>query len=294
MWGGLILLVFFSTYLIYTIRQKKKVNSELSETQHKLAQKNKDFTDSINYAKHIQENILTSTQVMRDEFEETLIIYKPKDIVSGDFYWFKSFEGSFVFALADCTGHGVPGAFMSLICISAINSVTSDTTTNSPGQALSQIDKIVNETLNGRADGEGTRLADGMDVALCSINRDTGVLQYAGAYRPLIVIRNGEVLRFEGDKISIGGGEFREKQFTEHQIQLEQNDIVFLFSDGFPDQFGGENGKKLKIVPFLKVVSDLHRHSLREQEKLLNAFLESWMDGYEQLDDISVIAIRYK
>ena len=294
MWGGLILLVIFSAYLIYSIRQKKRVNSELNETKDELSQKNKDVTDSINYAKHIQENILTSTQVMRDEFEETLIIYKPKDIVSGDFYWFKPFEKSFVFALADCTGHGVPGAFMSLICISAINSVTSDKTTNSTGQALSQIDKMVNDTLNGGVDGKGSRLADGMDVALCSINRDTGVLQYAGAYRPVIVIRNGEVLRFRGDKVSIGGGEFREKKFTEHQIQLEQNDIVFLFSDGFPDQFGGEKGKKLKMVPFLKVLSDLHHHPLQEQEKLLNAFLESWMDGYEQLDDISVIAVRYK
>lgn len=294
MWGGVILLVLFSTYLIYSIRQKKKVNSELSETQDKLSQKNKDLTDSINYAKHIQENILTSTQVMRDEFDETLIIYKPKDIVSGDFYWFKSFEKSFVFALADCTGHGVPGAFMSLICTSAINAVTSDAATKSPGNALSQIDTIVNQTLNGASDGKGKTLADGMDVALCSINRETGVLQYSGAYRPLIVIRNGEIMRFRGDKFSIGGGAFRKKEFTEHQIQLETNDIVYLFSDGFPDQFGGERGKKLKIRPFLKVVSELHSKPLQEQEELLNSFLASWMDGYEQLDDISVIAVRYK
>ena len=292
MWGGLILLIIFCGYLAYSIYQKKKSNEELNAAKQDLFQKNKDLTDSINYAKYIQENILSSISIFQNEFDETLLIYRPKDIVSGDFYWFRSFEDYFVLAMADCTGHGVPGAFMSLICISAINSVTSDADVDSPGMALYRIDKIVRDTLNGRTAGK-SNIADGMDIALCSLNRKTGVIQYSGAYRPFVIVRNGEVIRIKADKFSIGGKSEKEKHFTDHEVQLEKGDIVYLFSDGYPDQFGGTDGKKMKIGFFFKLLSEIHELPLSEQEKKLNDHLVNWMGDHEQIDDISVIAFRY-
>jgi len=296
MWGGLALLLVFCAYLAYSIRAKKKTNRALDEARLNLFEKNKDLTDSINYAKFIQESILSSSHLLRNEFDETLMIYRPKDIVSGDFYWFKPFSDHFVFAMSDCTGHGVPGAFMSLICISAINSVTSSSNVGNPGKALGIIDGIVTETLNGKnigIDAGKSEISDGMDIALCSINRTTGVLQYAGAHRPLIVIRNGELIRIKGDNISIGGSREQEKVFTDHEVQLQKGDVVYLFTDGYPDQFGGENGKKLKIRPFLNLLIEISSLPMNVQEERLNAHLESWMQGHEQVDDISIIGLRF-
>jgi serine phosphatase RsbU (regulator of sigma subunit) len=292
MWGGVTLLILFCAYLAYSIRQKKKTNHALNNTKQDLFQKNKDLTDSINYAKFIQENILSSTRLLRDEFDETLMLYKPKDIVSGDFYWFKSFENNFVVAMADCTGHGVPGAFMSLICISAINSVTSNVNIASPGKALDRIDDIVRETLSGRSVGEAN-ISDGMDIALCSINKETGVIQYAGAYRPLVIIRKGEVIKIKANKVSIGGKSEQKVSFSDHSVQLEKGDTVYLFTDGYPDQFGGAKGKKLKIGFFLKMLAEMNELPLSEQEAKLNEHLKLWMGDLEQVDDISVIAFRY-
>ncbi len=267
----------------------KERTAEVMRQKEVIEEKNKDITDSIKYAKKIQQAILPANQEILKDLPQSFIFYKPKDIVSGDFYWYASLGDNVVFAVADCTGHGVPGAFMSAICNDLMNQVIRDGRVTSPGMALQLLDIKLRQLLNKSAE-KGAN--DGMDIALCTLNIRTNVLQYSGAHRPLLVMRNGEAMEFRADRHSIGGYNTGRKQFTDHEIALQKNDILYLFTDGYTDQFGGPKGKKFKYSKLKELLVEIESLALEEQYKLLDESIEGWRKDHEQVDDILLFGVR--
>jgi serine phosphatase RsbU (regulator of sigma subunit) len=263
-----------------------------------LEEKNKDITDSINYAQKIQAAILPSDAYIKSLLPEHFVLFKPKDIVSGDFYWFAEKDGRALAVAADCTGHGVPGAFMSMIGSSLLNESVIEKGITDPGKILQAIKDGVIKAL--RQTGGRLQQKDGMDMALCSFDVANKNVQYAGAYNPLIIVRNGEVLETRADRMPIGiyeddGG----KTFTTHDIQLQDGDSVYIYSDGFVDQFGGPKGKKFMSKRFKQALIDAQPLTMEEQEKMLDKLVEDWRTHSEQpggvseqMDDILVIGVR--
>lgn len=268
-----------------------KQKEELEHQKERIEELYKDVTDSIRYAKRIQESILPSENYIKSLVPDSFVLYRPKDIVSGDFYWFEKSNSKVLFAAVDCTGHGVPGAFMSLVGHNGLNQAVKEHQLDEPAKILHDLDLMANETLN-QGDTENN-VRDGMDLAVCSLDMAQMRLEYAGAYNPLYLIRNGELLQTKADKFAIGGRSLRqEKQYTNHQIELEQGDIIYIFSDGYADQFGGSRGKKFMYKQFRDLLLKIHDRPMEEQKDVLNATIESWKGSFEQVDDILVIGVR--
>ncbi len=266
--------------------------TERVENQAKLEQKNKDITDSIKYAKQIQEAILPSIEGLKTEFPESFIFYEPRDIVSGDFYWFTRINEDYLVVAADCTGHGVPGALMSMIGNEFLHEIAKDQIGASPDLALVQLDQKINRAL--QQDVPNTKSRDGMDIAMCSINTKTGICQFAGAYNPLYLVREGELSIFDANKESVGGYKNSEKKFSAHEIQLEVNDELYLFSDGYMDQFGGPKNKKFMKSRFKQLITSLHLIPMEEQQKIIESQFLSWKGPNKQVDDVLVMGLRYQ
>ena len=256
--------------------------------KEELAQKNKDITDSIRYAKRIQFAILPE----ESPFPDTFILFKPKDIVSGDFYWFNEVGDKEFFAAVDCTGHGVPGAFMSIIGHNSLTKIVREYGILEPGQILTRLNKEVLETLHQRSDmGD---VYDGMDLGLVSYDRKGQYLEYSGAFNPLYLVRDGEILETKADKISIGRSGFKtEAVFQNHRIEVKSGDTVYLFSDGYADQFGGELMKKFKYRNLKDLIIKIQPESMLQQRIILDLTIEKWRGDIEQLDDILVIGRRF-
>jgi len=256
--------------------------------KEEIAQKNKDITDSIKYAKRIQFAILPEESPFRDTF----ILFKPKDIVSGDFYWFTQIGEREFFSAVDCTGHGVPGAFMSIIGHNSLTKIVREYGILEPGKILTKLNKEVIETLHQRSDSGD--VYDGMDLALACYHRDTGYLEYAGAFNPLYLVRNGEILETKADKVSIGRSSFKTlMEFTNHRIKIRKGDTVYLFSDGYADQFGGEFMKKFKYRNMKELILRIQPEPVEKQRSILDQTIEEWKGDVEQLDDILVIGRRF-
>jgi len=287
---GVVILFVFLVIVYNNFKKKKALSLSLEDKNLLIEQKNKDITDSINYAKKIQNSIMPDINEFGNLFQESLIYYKPKDIVSGDFYWFEHFNNSIVFAAADCTGHGVPGAMMSVICVGALNHFTRKTDITDPETVLHFIDKEVNRSTNGGSDEQ--RMADGMDIALCAYNKDNNTIQFSGANRPLVLIRNNEVIVYKGNKFPIGQDIGIEKDFTGEKIQLEKNDTVYVFTDGIVDQFGGEKGKKLLFRRLKEFLLSIQSLSFSEQKEKIDFFFNQWKGEEEQVDDVLLIGIK--
>lgn len=272
---------------------------EIIRQKSEIQQKNKEITDSITYARRIQEAILPREEIISRKLSEYFILYHPKDIVSGDFYFFTTVTqkpgenkrpGSWiVVAAVDCTGHGVPGAFMSMIGNNVLNQVVSEKEVTSPAEALKVIDQKVVQALKQY---EGNSLNDGMDMALCAIDLDNLFMQYAGAHRPLVIIRNGEVFQYKGAKYAIGGYHREDKAFVDENIRLRKGDMIYLFTDGYADQFGGPKGKKFKYRNLVNLLGSLHALPVSEQKKNLEQAFTDWRGELEQVDDVLVIGIR--
>ena len=277
-------LVFF---VIRASLQRKKSNTILATQKAEIEQKNKDITDSINYARNIQEAMLPLEREMTDGLDEHFVYYKPKDIVSGDFYWISKRKSYTIIAVGDCTGHGVPGGFMSMLGHNVLNQVVNDDETTSPAQALTAINQKV---LNTYRKDDDRQQIDGMDIAMCAINRSKMELTFSGALRPLWLIRGSEVIAHKGTKTAIGSA--NGDAFKDISMKLEKNDIIYLFSDGFPDQFGGELGKKLKSSGFRNLLLSISNLKLKDQKVKIDAFLKNWMGENEQLDDICIVGFR--
>ncbi len=263
---------------------------ELAIKNAELAEKNKDITDSIRYAKRIQEAILPPENVIKNHFPNSFIFSKPKDIVSGDFYWLNKKGDEIMFAAVDCTGHGVPGAFMSIVGSNILNQAVNESKVVTPAKFLDKLNKGVSETLNQTS--EDTRLRDGMDIALCTINFKTMELQYAGAYNPLFIIRGKELIEIKADNIAIGSyTETQQQNYTNHIIPLQKGDTIYIFSDGYADQFGGPDGKKFKQAQFKTMLMNLNGVSMEQQKIALERSIEEWRGVLQQVDDMLVIGV---
>ncbi|MBD3636659.1 MAG: GAF domain-containing protein [Crocinitomicaceae bacterium] len=262
---------------------------ELSHQKEIIEEKNKHITDSIRYAKRIQDATLPSIDLVRSYLKDSFVLFKPKDIVSGDFYWVEQVDDTILFAVVDCTGHGVPGAFLSLIGHNSLNQIVNELGIMKPSEILFELDKIVFKTLQNNL--EHTNIKDGMDMAICSLNLNTKHLEFAGAYNPLYLIRDNELTEVKGDKLAIGSGEVQ-NQYKNSGIQLQEGDRIYLFSDGYADQFGGPKGKKFKYSQFKDLLLKVHQKPMMEQHKLLNHYIEAWQGDLEQLDDVCVIGVR--
>ena len=285
----------------------EKSKKELEEQKAITEEKNKEIVDSINYAKRIQDALITPPTKLKKLLPESFVIFLPKDIVSGDFYWAtevtttKATETNnklVVFAVADCTGHGVSGAFMSIIGLKILNQSKIQPNVNSPAEALNYLNDEVYNTINVHTDDENV-IRDGMDISLCSLqllenselSENYATLQYAGANNPLYIIRNGELLETKADKQPIGAYE-TENSFQNHEIKLQKGDMVYLFSDGYADQFGGPKGKKFNYRQFKELLTDVASLSVEDQQQALTKTHEEWRGTQDQLDDVCIIGVR--
>jgi serine phosphatase RsbU (regulator of sigma subunit)/HAMP domain-containing protein len=262
---------------------------EVEEQNEKISELYEEVTDSIKYAKGLQEAILPPDEFVKKLMPNAFILYKPKDIVSGDFYWVEEKNNKVYFAAVDCTGHGVPGAFMSIVGYNALNEALR--VSDNPGEILDGLNKGISKTLHNNGMGSATK--DGMDLALCSYDAKTRILEYAGAYNPLYLIRNGEVEQLKADKFAIGCYyEDPDKKYTNHVLQLEENDYIYIFSDGYADQFGGPKGKKFMYKRFRDHLLTLNGKNMPDQKLFLDSTLEQWRGPLEQIDDVLVIGMH--
>jgi ligand-binding sensor domain-containing protein/serine phosphatase RsbU (regulator of sigma subunit) len=299
-----VLFAIFGIYVFDKIRTRKLIQSkkileekvnerteELASKNAELAEKNKDITDSIRYAKRIQEAILPPDIMVKKLLPDSFIFAKPKDIVSGDFYWVDKKGDQIIFAAVDCTGHGVPGAFMSIVGHNILNQALNESPVVVPGTFLDKLNRGVSEALNQTS--EDARLRDGMDIALCAVNYKTMELQYAGAYNPLFIIRNGEFIEVKADNIAIGSYiDNQNTTYTNHKIQLQKGDVIYIFTDGYIDQFGGPDGKKFKLTQFKTMISSLTNVPLQQQSVIIEKSIEQWRGALQQVDDILVIGVK--
>lgn len=285
----------------------------LQENHEQLEEKSQEITDSIQYAKRIQTAILPPDRIVKEYLKDSFILYKPKDIVAGDFYWMETVEDTVYFAAADCTGHGVPGAMVSVICNTGLNRSVREFELRDPAKILGKCRELVIKEFE-KSDEE---VKDGMDISLCALNLQTLELQWAGANNPLWIatsrqlstsseapesrkpVRSANGLTADGlslyevkaDKQPIGKYDI-EKPFTSHSIQLAEGDTLYIFSDGFPDQFGGEHGKKYKSGKFKRTLIELAQKPIDQQRDLLDQEFETWKGPIEQIDDVCVIGVK--
>lgn len=289
---NLILNALMILFLVFRneILRLKAVN-ELKESNETIAHKNKEITDSINYARRIQSAILPQKEYVKQNLPDSFFFYKPKDIVSGDFYWMSERNGDVYLAVADCTGHGIPGAFMSVVGMNLLNEIVNH-------RNISQLTEILKELNAGVVSAlqqKQTETNDGMDIALVKIPKVGGYIEYAAANRGLILFRNGTKEEYKPSKYPIGGfNSMMEKQFETHRIPTQPNDIFYLSTDGFADQFGGSKNKKLTTRNFKRKLEQISSLQLADQENELDNFFTDWKKGYEQTDDVLVAGIRIK
>jgi serine phosphatase RsbU (regulator of sigma subunit) len=262
-------------------------NVELKNALERIREKNREITDSITYALRIQTAILPPLKIVEHFFENSFILYKPKDIVAGDFYWMETVDDLVLFAACDCTGHGVPGAMVSVVCHNALNRAVREFKLTQPSAILDKTAEIIIENFS-KSDQD---ISDGMDISLCTYNPNTKILQWAGANNPLWLIQNGELIEIKGDKQPIGMHE-NYKSFAHHQYQLNTGDRLYLFTDGYADQFGGANRqKKLTKKRFKELILSIQHLSFYQQRIRLEDFIDEFKKGIEQIDDILVIGI---
>lgn len=294
---GIIALIALIILLYRNNRNKQKANAELAlyndEVKHQkelVEDKNKEITDSINYAQRIQQSLLTSHAYFEKNTRESFILFKPKDIVSGDFYWALNHEGNFMLMTADCTGHGVPGAMMSMMGINFINEIVNEKKLSSPAAILNQLRKEIIKSLN--PEGSTVEGKDGMDCSLCSFDLKNGRLTYANANNSFYILRKGTLIHSQVNKMPVGAGHNSDNLFNEFQMGLEKDDIVITLTDGYADQFGGPQGKKFKYRQLEKLLTDTAHLPLSGMRDILDKTIDDWRGSLGQVDDICIIGIK--
>lgn len=290
--SAFIVFPFLLNIYIITVFINTNIAAEnlMRKQKQKLETQKNEIVSSITYARRIQQAKLPKKEDVYSYFSNSFILFKPKDIVSGDFYFFQKTEESIIIASADCTGHGVPGALISIIGSEKLEDAVSQKRDLS--DILKMLNRGIKTSLKQSDSDESTR--DGMDIAICSIDRENRIVKYAGANRPLWVIRNGQniVEETKATKKAIGGLTEDGQHFDTHKITLEQGDTFYIFTDGYADQFNGQNGKKIMTKKLKEILLDIQHKPMRDQEKYLDNFLETWKAGEEQIDDILIIGIR--
>ncbi len=317
---AVIIILLFAIMLRKQVKQKQLANKKLKEQQQQVLEKNeelnqqnaeimaqrdeitnqrdllqeqkKEITDSINYAKHIQTAILISDNEIQNIFDEYFVLYKPKDIVSGDFYWFSQNKNYKYFAAIDCTGHGVPGAFLSIIGKKSLDKSINENNLSEPAKILDSLNNDVYTTFHKKNSAQHD-IKDGMDLALCRIDYNKMGLVFAGANNPAYILRNNEIIILKGDKQAIGINRYNKEKynFSQTKFDLQKNDIIYVFSDGYADQFGGDKGKKLKYKEFRKLLMQ-KTDNLKIQKEFLETELTKWQNNFPQIDDILVIGVK--
>ncbi|MBK6951807.1 MAG: tetratricopeptide repeat protein [Crocinitomicaceae bacterium] len=294
LYGGLILLLIFIGFIYNRFKITNRQKNIIEEQKDLVEEKQKEILDSINYAKRIQNAILPSQRVVTNLLPEHFILYLPKDIVAGDFYWMESVNDTsnpknhaVLFAAADCTGHGVPGAMVSVVCNNSLNRSVREYGLTDPGKILDKTREIVVQEFE-KSDED---VKDGMDISLCSLSLDAKTLSWAGANNPLWIIRNSELIEFKPDKQPIGKIE-NPKSFATQTIQLQKGDSIYIFTDGLQDQFGGEKGKKFKASKLKEILLSMQQQPLPNQKETLKEAFINWKGRLEQVDDVCVIGVR--
>ena len=283
----LLIVIIFSISLYSRFRITKKQNVIIEHQKEMVEEKQKEIIDSMNYAKRLQRAILATPENITQYIPDNFLLYKPKDIVAGDFYFFETSGDHIFLAAADCTGHGVPGALVSVVCANALTRCVKEFGLTDPGKILDKTRELVLETF--KKSGEDVK--DGMDISLCSFQKEPKTIKWAGAFNPLWYTNNNTMIQIKADKQPIGLTE-NARPFTTHTIQLESNDMFFLFTDGFADQFGGEKGKKFKYNNFEKFLLANKNLTMTEQHNHLDDVFEKWRGNLEQIDDVCVIGVR--
>lgn len=304
-WGYIILVVIF--FMVWAIRRNKHVQEinrllhereavleELKLQKDELAFKNKNITDSINYAKRIQESMLPSIEKFKELVPESFVIFKPKDIVSGDFYWVNETRNKTFVAVVDCTGHGVPGAFMSIIGIELLRNITNIEGVDDAAEILNRLSVAIHNTFAAsNLETAGVKVKDGMDVSFCIIDKEYNMLQFAGAFSNLFLVREGKLMEIRGDRYSVGmANELGHSQFSSYYIPIQPNDTIYMFTDGIVDQFGGPEGKKFKYRRFRHLLLSNYMKPIDQQRKSIEKAINDWMGDHEQVDDMLIIGIK--
>jgi len=299
----LVLISLFTIYIIKTNKQKQKIYAEINVKNEKLEiaykiveDKQKEILDSIKYAKRIQAATLPPDKNFKTHLPESFIIYKPKDIVAGDFYWIEKKNDTILFAVADCTGHGVPGAMVSVICNNGLNRSVREYDLTNPGEILDKTREIVIQEFEKSED----ELKDGMDISLAALNFkidneerslpfSAPTLLWAGANNPLWIVRNGKIIEFKANKQPIGRY-LTSEPFKSHEIKLEKGDLIYIFTDGLQDQFGGKSGrldgKKFKISKLRELLLSVSDKAMNEQQFIIDQTFEDWRGNLEQVVDV--------
>jgi serine phosphatase RsbU (regulator of sigma subunit) len=271
-----------------------EANEELTVLNEAINKQKNEILDSITYAKKIQSAMLPPEEYFHEILNDVFILFKPRDIVSGDFFWIKNVNQYVILAAADCTGHGVPGAFMSLLGISFLNEIVQRREVTQANQVLNELRRQIRNSL--RQHGQAEESKDGIDMALCVIDVKNNTLQYSGANNPMYLIRNKdgapELTEYKADRMPLGYYQGSFKTFTNKDIQLEYGDVFYLFSDGFIDQKGGRDNKKFMSKKFKDLLMRIHQEPMREQKTILDKTLTDWMGDNSQIDDILVIGVR--
>jgi serine phosphatase RsbU (regulator of sigma subunit) len=285
---ALVVVLILVVFILRGYNQKRKANAIISKQKEIVELKQKEILSSIYYAKRIQNALLTSENYFKKRLKDFFILYKPKDIVSGDFYWGLEHKGLFYLIVADCTGHGVPGAFMSLLNISILNELIIEKGFSSPDQILNEARKEIIRSLNPEG---GDESKDGMDCILCAFDFKNGKLQYACANNSFFLVRNNELITSKTDKMPVGLSH-GEEPFKLHEIELKQNDALYFITDGYADQFGGPKGKKFKYKQLQDLLVLIHANEISQQKEDLNNKFEDWKGTLEQIDDVCIVGIR--
>ena len=305
-WSILAEIVLVIGIVILIIRERDKAQKKVQEyletelaarTSVVMKQKgeielqNIEITDSINYAKRIQTSILPDISKLKESFKDAFILFHPRDIVSGDFYWFDKIDDEkFVVVCADSTGHGVPGAFMSMIGSTLLQDIVTQKRITKPSEILTLLDKQIFSTLNQNAELGVSN--DGMDMVVCEFNIKTRHIRFASAMRPVIVVVAGDSFYIKGNRSSVGGESVMEKYFDDQEYYLNEGDTIYLFSDGLPDQFGGPDGKKMKIARLKKIIEQVSKLPMDEQKEAVSKYYFDWKGAYDQVDDILLMGVK--
>ncbi|MCW3084647.1 MAG: domain S-box protein [Bacteroidetes bacterium] len=292
--------------LVYTLSSIEKIEiagktyflssfldmTKIIEQQQVIEQQHKEILDSINYARLIQNSILPSQDQIEEILPESFVLAKPKNIVSGDFYWIKKLDDKIFVSACDCTGHGVPGALISIVGYKLLSKFTGEYRFSKPAEILNQLNKEFTSAVQKISNNE---IKDGMDIALCTINKLSMTMEYAGAYNPIYLVRNGELMKLKVDKIPVHlFTSYSGQEFNNYEIKIEPGDCVYLFSDGYADQFGGPDGKKFQYKQFQKLILEVHQLPMQQQKEIFDKTIEEWRNesGEEQTDDMLVVGFK--
>jgi serine phosphatase RsbU (regulator of sigma subunit) len=290
----LLISIISQTRSLYLTRQllkeKEEALDKIEKQKFELELRDKNLTDSLIYAQRIQEALLPSEEFFRKHFSDSFIFFRPKDIVSGDFYWIDEKGGKIFVVAADCTGHGVPGALMSMVGLEIIEKAIIEDNIEKPSAILSVMNRALEKTFS-REKNLGTIIRDGMDIGLCVIDRKKKKLEYSGAFFPLYLIRENSLTEIKGDKIIIGMNP-EGIEYTSHEMDLLENDILYIFSDGYADQFGGNENKKFMYRRFRYLLTRIHGFPINDQKSILDENIKTWMSGNPQVDDMMVLGFK--